>query len=41
MDRTGCDRHEGAVVLNNESTAYDDLKDWLLDYYDIDDEHRC
>lgn len=38
----------GAVVLNTESTAYDDLKDWLLDYYDIDDdeaeclsEHLC
>ena len=26
----------GAIVLSDESTAYDDLKDWLLDYYDID-----
>lgn len=32
----------GAVVLNNESTAYDDLKDWLLDYYEIDvEEAEC
>lgn len=23
-------------MLNDESTTYDDLKDWLLDYYDID-----
>ena len=34
--RTGCDRHEGVIVLDDGSTAYDDLKDWLLDYYDID-----
>lgn len=26
----------GAIILDEESTAYDDLKDWLLDYYDID-----
>lgn len=32
----------GAVVLNTESTAYDDLKDWLLDYYDMDEaEAEC
>lgn len=24
----------GAIILSNESTAYDDLKDWLLDYYE-------
>lgn len=36
MDRTGCYRHAGAIILSDESTAYDDLKDWLLDYYDID-----
>lgn len=28
----------GAIILDKESTAYEDLKDWLLDYYDIDDE---
>ena len=28
----------GAIILADESTAYDDLKGWLLDYYDIDDE---
>ena len=28
----------GAIILSDESTAYEDLKDWLLDYYDIDDE---
>lgn len=34
--------HAGAVVLNNRYTAYDDLKDWLLDYYDIDvEEAEC
>lgn len=27
----------GAITLDEESTAYDDLKDWLLDYYDIDE----
>lgn len=26
----------GAIILDEESTAYDDLKGWLLDYYDID-----
>lgn len=38
----------GAIILSDESTAYDDLKDWLHDYYDIDDdeaeclsEHLC
>jgi len=25
-----------AITLSDESTAYDDLKDWLHDYYDID-----
>lgn len=30
-----------AIILDDESAAYDDLKDWLLDYYDIDDEHLC
>lgn len=35
MDRTGGHRHEGAIIL---STAYEDLKDWLLDYYEIDDD---
>lgn len=28
----------GAIILNDESTAYEDLKDWLHDSYDIDDE---
>lgn len=28
----------GAIILAEESTAYDDLKDWLLDYYDIEAE---
>ena len=28
----------GAIILSDESTAYDDLKDWLLDYYEIDDD---
>lgn len=27
----------GAIILSDESTAYEDLKVWLLDYYDIDD----
>lgn len=27
----------GAIVLEDEDTAYADLKDWLLDYYDIDE----
>lgn len=32
----------GAIILDDESTAYDDLKDWLLDYYDIDvEEAEC
>nr|DAT22850.1 MAG TPA: hypothetical protein [Caudoviricetes sp.] len=26
----------GAIILSDESTAYDDLKNWLHDYYDID-----
>lgn len=26
----------GAIILSDESTAYEDLKDWLHDYYDID-----
>lgn len=26
----------GAIILSDESTAYEDLKDWLLDYYEID-----
>ena len=33
----------GAITLSDESTAYEDLKDWLLDHYDIDveeAEHR-
>lgn len=36
MDRTGGHRHAGPIILSDKSTAYDDLKDWLLDYYDID-----
>lgn len=28
----------GAIILSDESTAYEDLKDWLHDYYDIDDD---
>lgn len=28
----------GAIILSDGDTAYDDLKDWLLDYYDIDEE---
>lgn len=32
----------GAIILSDESTAYEDLKDWLLDYYDIDvEEAEC
>lgn len=35
----------GAIILSDESTAYEDLKDWLLDYYDSDveclSEHLC
>lgn len=32
----------GAAILSDESTAYDDLKDWLLNYYDIDvEEAEC
>ena len=36
MDRTSGHRHAGAIILDDESTAYEDLKDWLHDYYDID-----
>lgn len=36
MDRPGGHRHAGAIILNDESTAYEDLKEWLHDYYDID-----
>ena len=36
VDRTGCDRHAGAIILDDESTARVVLEDWLLDYYDID-----
>ena len=28
----------GAIILSDKSTAYEDLKDWLHDYYDIDDD---
>ena len=28
----------GSVIIDDESTAYDDLKDWLHDYYEIDDD---
>lgn len=28
----------GSVVLDEESTAQRDLEDWLLDYYEIDDD---
>ena len=28
----------GAIILSDESTAYEDLKDRLHDYYDIDDD---
>lgn len=32
----------GSIVLSDESTAYEDLKDWLLDSYDIDvEEAEC
>lgn len=32
----------GAIVLDDESTAYDDLKTWIHDYYDVDDaEAEC
>lgn len=32
----------GAIILSGGSTAYEDLKDWLLDYYDIDvEEAEC
>lgn len=27
----------GAIMLSDAGTAYGDLKDWLHDYYDIDD----
>lgn len=38
MDRTSGHRHAGAIILSDADTAYDDLKDWLLDYYEIDDD---
>lgn len=28
----------GAIILSDESTAYEDLKGWLHDYYEIDDD---
>lgn len=32
----------GAVIRSDADTAYDDLKDWLHDYYDIDvEEAEC
>lgn len=32
----------GAIILDEESTAYDDLKTWVMDYYDIDvEEAEC
>ena len=32
----------GVIILSDKSTACDDLKDWLLDYYDIDvEEAEC
>lgn len=35
------DRHAGAIVLSDADTTYDDLKDWLHNYYKIDDEAEC
>ncbi len=32
----------GAIILEDEDTAYADLKDWILDYYNVDeDEAEC
>lgn len=32
----------GTIILSDESTTYEDLKDWLLDYYDFDvEEAEC
>ena len=32
----------GAIVLDDESTAYDDLKTWVMDYYNMDEaEAEC
>lgn len=32
----------GAIVLTDEDTAYADLKDWMEDYYDVDEaEAEC
>jgi hypothetical protein len=28
----------GVIVLDDERAAYDDLRDWLMDYYDMDAE---
>ena len=27
----------GAIILDDESTAYDDLKTWVMDYYTVDE----
>lgn len=32
----------GTIILNDESAAFDDLKTWIHDYYDVDDaEAEC
>lgn len=32
----------GAIILSDESTAYDDLKTWVMDYYTVDEaEAEC
>lgn len=32
----------GTIILNDESTAYDDLKTWVMDYYTVDEaEAEC
>lgn len=32
----------GAIILSDESTAYDDLKTWVMDYYTMDEaEAEC
>lgn len=28
----------GTIVLDDENTAYNDLRDWLMDYYDMDED---